>query len=149
MYYKGHNMLHTIRQIVDNDSTWKEILRGINRDFRHQIVTADQIERYIIEQSGKDLDDLFDQYLHYSAIPVFQYYIDDLNRLHYRWKADISHFNMPLKIAENKGDYYFIYPVSHRWKIVKLNKGKNFNIDPNFYIDTERISNKESDKGNN
>lgn len=149
MYYKGHNMLHTIRQIVDNDSTWKEILRGINRDFRHQIVTADQIERYIIEQSGKDLDDLFDQYLHYANLPVFQYYIDDLNRLHYRWEADISHFNMPLKIAEDEGNYYFIYPVSNRWKITKLHKGKDFKIDTNFYIDTERISNKESVKGNN
>ncbi len=149
MYYKGHNMLHTIRQIVDNDSTWKEILRGINWDFRHQIVTADQIERYIIEQSGKDLDDLFDQYLHYANLPVFQYYIDDLNRLHYRWEADISHFNMPLKIAAGEGDYYFIYPVSNRWKITKLDKGKDFKIDPNFYIDTERISNKESVKENN
>ncbi|GAA5522028.1 M1 family metallopeptidase [Aliifodinibius salicampi] len=149
MYYKGHNMLHTIRQIVDNDSTWKEILRGINRDFRHQIVTADQVEKYIIEQSGKDLDDLFDQYLHYASIPVFQYYIDDLNRLHYRWKADISHFNMPLKIAEGKGDYYFIYPVSNRWKITKVDKGKDFKTDPNFYIDTERISNEESVNGNN
>jgi aminopeptidase N len=149
MYYKGHNMLHTIRQIVGNDSTWKKILRGINRDFRHQIVTADQVEQYIIEQSGKDLDDLFDQYLHYANIPVFQYYIDDIDRLHYRWKADVPHFNMPLKIAEGEENYYFIYPVSDRWKTTNLKEGKNFRTDPNFYINTERISSKKLIKENN
>ena len=29
MYYKGNNMLHTIRQVVDDDSLWKNILRGL------------------------------------------------------------------------------------------------------------------------
>src|SRR5699024_3532509 len=38
MYYKAHNMLHMIRQIIDDDATWKKILRGLNETFRHQIV---------------------------------------------------------------------------------------------------------------
>ncbi len=38
MYPKGGNMLHTIRQIVDDDEKRRGILRGLNRTFRHQAV---------------------------------------------------------------------------------------------------------------
>jgi aminopeptidase N len=141
MYYKGHNMLHMIRQIVDNDSTWKNILRGIQKEFRHQIVTADQVERYIIEQSGKDLDDVFDQYLHYADIPTFQYYIKN-DVLFYRWKANVDHFDMPLKVTLTDGGYSFIYPSSDRWKRsdLALKNTESFTIDKDFYVKTDSLS---------
>ncbi len=140
MYYKGNNMLHTIRQITDNDSTWKNILRGLQETFRHQTVNASQVERYIIEQSGKDLDDVFDQYLHYADIPVFQYYIEN-DYLNYRWKADIPHFDMPLKVKLDGEGYSFIYPTSSRWKRSELNLGdSDFKVDPNFYVKTDSVS---------
>ncbi|MDQ4139083.1 MAG: M1 family metallopeptidase, partial [Bacteroidota bacterium] len=40
MYYKGANMLHTLRQVVNNDEKWRAILRGLNKEFYHQTVTA-------------------------------------------------------------------------------------------------------------
>jgi aminopeptidase N len=141
MYYKGHNMLHTIRQIVDNDSTWKNILRGIQKDFRHQIVTADQIERYIIAQSGKDLDAVFDQYVHYANIPTFEYYIKN-DVLYYRWKADIDHFDMPLKVTLSDERYTFIYPSSDRWKRsnLQLSNFADFKVHKDFYVKTDSVS---------
>lgn len=140
MYYKGNNMLHMIRQIVNDDALWQDILRGLQQTFRHQTVSSDQVERYIIERSGKDLDDLFDQYLHYSDIPAFEYYIDELNRLHYRWQADVPHFDMPLKVTLNEGEgYSFIYPSSTRWKVTDLGltDPSTFKVDSNFYIRTK------------
>ena len=140
MYYKGNNMLHTIRQIVDNDSTWKSILRGLQQTFRHQTVDASEVERYIIRHSGKDLDDLFDQYLHYTDIPVLQYYIEN-DYMYYRWKADIPHFNMPLKVMLDDEGYSFIYPTSTRWKRSKLHlEDSEFKVDPNFYVKTDSVS---------
>ena len=38
MYYKGGNMLHTIRQVVNDDEKWRQILRGLNKTFYHQTV---------------------------------------------------------------------------------------------------------------
>lgn len=142
MYYKGHNMLHMIRQIVDNDSTWKQLLRGLQKEFYHQTVTSDQVERYIIAGSGKDLDDVFDQYLHYADIPTFQYYIRN-GRLFYRWKADVSQFDMPLEVTLNSADTYsFIYPTSNHWKQSELNleKTSNFSINPNYYIQKDSLT---------
>ncbi|MGM0545805.1 MAG: M1 family metallopeptidase [Bacteroidota bacterium] len=140
MYNKAHNMLHMIRQIIDDDTKWKEILRGIQKDFRHQIVTADQIERYIIAQSGKDLDDVFDQYVHYADIPTFEYYMKD-EAVYYRWQADVDHFDMPLKVTLTDERYTFIYPSSDRWKRseISLTNAEDFKIDENFYIKTDSV----------
>lgn len=148
MYPKANNMLHTIRQIVDNDTTWKRLLRGLNETFRHQTVSADRVERYIIEQTGKDLDDIFDQYLHYTELPVFEYYIDELNRLHYRWKANIPHFNMPLKISTDGEIREFIYPVSDRWRTTRPGflKTDTVETDPDFYIWINRLDSSPPEK---
>ena len=40
MYYKGANILHTLRQLIDDDQKWRAILQGLNKDFYHQTVTS-------------------------------------------------------------------------------------------------------------
>ena len=62
MYYKGANLLHTIRQVINDDEKFRQILRGLNKDFYHQTVTSKQVEDYISQKSGKDLSKIFDQY---------------------------------------------------------------------------------------
>ncbi len=47
MYYKAGNMIHTIRQVINNDEKFRQILRGLNKTFYHQTVTSKQIEDYI------------------------------------------------------------------------------------------------------
>ena len=69
MYYKGGNMLHTIRQIVNDDEKWRSILTGLNKDFWHQTVTTQQVESYVSQHAGIDLSKVFDQYLRTTKIP--------------------------------------------------------------------------------
>jgi aminopeptidase N len=40
-------MIHTIRQVINNDEKFRQILRGLNKDFYHQTVTTEEIENYI------------------------------------------------------------------------------------------------------
>lgn len=54
MYPKGASMIHTMRQIMNDDMKFRQILRGLNKDFYHQTVTTEQIEKYISEKSGID-----------------------------------------------------------------------------------------------
>ena len=84
MYYKGGNMLHTLRRIINDDEKWRSILRGLNRDFYHQVVKGSQIENYLSEKTGMNLKPFFDQYLRDVRIPVFEYYIKG-NELSFRW----------------------------------------------------------------
>lgn len=141
MYYKGGNMLLTIREIINDDSTFRHILRGIQKKFYHQTVTTQQIKDYFISHSGKNLDDVFDAYLRETELPELQYYIRN-QRLHYRWKAVTPHFNMPLKVQLKQGRWTFINPTSDRWQTAKLHlqSVKDFKIDKNFYIKTDSLS---------
>jgi hypothetical protein len=52
MYTKGGNMLHTIRTVINDDEKFRQILRGLGKDFYHQTVTTKQIEDYISSKSG-------------------------------------------------------------------------------------------------
>ena len=76
MYYKGGNMLHTIRNIIDDDKKWRSILRGLNKTFYHKTVTTKQVEDYVSREAGIDLSSVFDQYLRGTKIPVVRYKLE-------------------------------------------------------------------------
>jgi aminopeptidase N len=145
MYYKGNNMLHTIRQIVDNDSTWKSILRGLQQDFYHQTVTSKQVENYINQRVDYDLSPVFDQYLRHANIPTLQYHISD-ETLYYRWDADIQGFDMPVEVSLNGNEFSVIHPTVNEWRTAELNLSEvsNFTINPNFYVQTDLLKSKPS-----
>ena len=52
MYPKGGNMIHSIRHAINDDSLFRSILIGLNKDFYHQTVNTAQIENYISKKSG-------------------------------------------------------------------------------------------------
>ncbi|HET6528893.1 MAG TPA: M1 family metallopeptidase [Balneolaceae bacterium] len=141
MYYKGSNMLHTIRHIISDDSTWKSILLGLQKDFRHQTVTGQQIENYINERVEYDLDPVFDQYLRHTEIPVFQYYIEN-GTLHYRWMNVIEDFDMPIKVTLDEGSYSFIHPIEGKWKTAEINleNPDSFKVNKNFYVKVGKVN---------
>jgi len=132
MYYKGGNMFHTLRQIVNDDTKWREILRGINKDFYHQVVTGEQVENYLSEKTGMNLKPFFDQYLRDIRIPVFEYYAKN-NELFFRWNNCVQGFNMPLRIAVD-GSIKDIKPSS-RWTSIKIDSGNpEIKVDRGYYV---------------
>lgn len=135
MYYKGSNMLHTIRQVIDNDAKWRKILRGLNKTFYHQTVTTKQVESYIAKLAGKDLSKIFDQYLRDIRIPTFEYLFID-SKLKMRWSNAVKGFNMPLRVSVNE-KVQWLYPTT-QWQSVDLpNTSSEIHIDPNFYINSQ------------
>ena len=135
MYYKGANMLHTLRQLVNDDEKWRLLLRGLNKTFYHQTVTTQEIENYISEFLGLDQTAFFDQYLRDVRIPNFEYYIDD-NELSYRWNNVVKNFEMPIKIEVNKENYW-LYPNSD-WQKMEINTSE-IRIDRNYYIEHKKL----------
>ena len=132
MYYKGANMLHTLRQLVENDTLWRKILRGLNEEFYHQTVTTAQIENYMSEKSGKDLSTFFNQYLRDTRIPVLAYVIDG-NELTYKWDQIVKGFDMPVTVEIN-GKVQWIYPTAQMQKIMVDAPIQSFKIDADFYV---------------
>jgi aminopeptidase N len=132
MYSKGGNMLHTLRQIVNDDKKWRSILRGLNATFYHQTVTTKQIEDYLSEKVGMDLNPFFNQYLRDTRIPKLEYYFEN-NNLVYHWANCVSGFNIPVKINLS-GVEKWLKPETD-WK-TEANVGENVKlmVDVNFYL---------------
>jgi aminopeptidase N len=137
MYYKGGNMLHTIRQVINDDEKFRAILRGLNSKFYHSVVTTKQIESYISEQSGKDLSKIFDQYLRTTKIPELEYKFTGDN-MYYRWSNCVQGFDMPVKL-DGIDDWL---KATTEWKTTAVTEGMlkdGLKIDRNFYITMKRV----------
>ena len=136
MYSKGANLLHTIRQIANDDEKWRKTLRGLNKTFYHKTVTTAEIENYISQSLNIDLSSVFDQYLRDIRIPVLEYEIKD-GFLKYRWNNTIENFKMPVKIIINEN-------------LVEINPTKKFEkiaftsneliIDKNYYVFSKNLA---------
>lgn len=138
MYYKGANMLHTIRQIVNDDEKWRSILRGLNEEFYHKTVSTRQIENFISQKAGINLTPVFDQYLRDIRIPVFSYNLKD-GELFYRWENVVDGFDMPVKIYVD-GKEMNLKPTV-RWQQADLaQKNAQIRVDENYYVGTLNIS---------
>ncbi len=138
MYYKGANMLHTLRQIVNDDTKWRAILRGLNSTFYHQTVTTKQIEDFLSQEVGMDLSTFFNQYLRDTRIPTLEYYFKD-KKLNYRWTNCVAGFSMPIKITLN-GVEKVLYPQINWKKEAFENENPKLEIDKNFYVASFNIT---------
>jgi aminopeptidase N len=136
MYPKGGNMLHTIRQIVNDDDRWRRILRGLNETFWHRTVMGSDVEAYISRESGVDLSKVFEQYLRTVQIPVLEYRIEG-SALLYRWSNVVPGFDMPLRAQVSPGAMTLLRPGTE-WRSVpfSLSSAAEFRIDENFYVTT-------------
>lgn len=137
MYSKGGNMLHNLRQIVNNDEKWRTILRGLNKEFYHQTVTTQQIENYLSQQVGRELKPVFDQYLRDVRIPKLEYQIKG-KMLTYRWSNVVDGFDMPVKVTVN-GKEQWLEPTTN-WKELKTRKkNADVKVSPDFYITAAKL----------
>jgi len=139
MYYKGSNMLHTLRQIIDNDEKWRTILLELNKEFYHKNVNTKQIENYLNTHIKIDLESFFEQYLRTTKIPILEYKIKN-NHLTYKWSNIVDGFSIPIKVFINSNEQ--LITPSKVWKKLQLDKSiTSFYVDKNFYVDLKNKSN--------
>ncbi|MDO5986325.1 M1 family metallopeptidase [Flavivirga amylovorans] len=137
MYFKGANMLHTLRQLIEDDEKWRQILRGLNKDFFHQTVTTQQIENYLSEKTEIDLTEFFNQYLRTTKIPTLEYTIDK-NKLKYRWTNIVDKFDMPVQVKINGSDQW-LFPKPD-WKTMSSDlRIISFEVDKDFYVEVKKL----------
>jgi aminopeptidase N len=138
MYDKGGAMLHTMRQIVNDDAKWRATLRGLNRTFWHQTVSGRQIEEYINASTGINFDKVFTQYLMTTRIPILEYDIQG-STLWYRWSDVIPGFDMPVRAHVGAGPDALLRPTES-WKSIRLAVPESeFRVNENFYVRPMRV----------
>jgi aminopeptidase N len=138
MYSKGGNMLHTIRHVIGDDARWARILRGLNTQFRHRVVTGRQVRQYIAEQAGVRLEKVFEQYLATTRIPVLEYRLEG-RRLSFRWADVVPGFDMPVRVWASGDSAVRLEPTAS-WQTASLPlvQPEDFRVDENFYVVARR-----------
>lgn len=142
MYDKGQLVLNTLRSVIDNDSLWFRILRGIQDKFKYQTIDADDVFRFINESTSSDYTYFFDQYFRQTRIPqltVMASKKGDTVKAMYRWNAEAKDFRMPVKALTSPGRFEWIHPTNS-WQTVELHgmKPEDFKIAEDlFYVDVK------------
>jgi len=130
VYYKGGNMLNTLRTLTNDDEKWRGMLRTLGEVFYHKTVTSAEFEAQIAESLEMNLEATFDQFLRDRRLPTFEYYFKDGN-LMYRWINAIDTFDMPVDVVIN-GKKSRLSSTT-RWGRLAT-EGNELSIDENFYI---------------
>lgn len=136
MYNKGGVLHNMVRTIINDDTIWRNILRGLNKEFFHQTVDYNDIVSYISQHSGRDFSRVFEQYVKHSNLPILEFTFDNDNGVYCRWIADVENFDMPVRIRFKDGVYHLIQP-SRRFQKVPIEglTRENLEVDTfNFYI---------------
>lgn len=136
MYPKGGSMLHTMRQLIDNDEKWRRVLRGLNSTFWHQTVTGAQVQAYINRATGIDFTKVFDQYLTTTMIPTLEYKVDSATKtMSYRWTNVVRGFAMPVRASVGERKVDWLRPTA-AWKVYpsKVTVTDSLQVDPSFYV---------------
>ena len=136
MYPKGGNMLHTIRQLVGNDETWRGILRGLNARFRHAIVTGREVQDFMSDRAGIDLSKVFEQYLTTTDVPLLEYRIAGTS-VAYRWSRVVPGFDMPVEVTLPGGTARTLRPTTS-WQTTPVESAGELAVDADYYVEVQR-----------
>lgn len=138
MYYKGSNMLNTLRSLVENDALWWKTLKDFHETYKYQTITTTDVVEFFSQTLDKDLTAFFKQYLEFADIPKLVFKKGkQKNSIEFKWESDVEDFDMPIEI--NIGDQSrWIYPKSSQWRTLKMEVDQIFSVDPKkFYVDIE------------
>ncbi|HYW30937.1 MAG TPA: M1 family metallopeptidase [Gemmatimonas sp.] len=137
MYYKGGNMLHTMRHVVNDDAKWRAMLRGLQTTFRHRTVTGAEVRAYMSAQAGIELGPVFAQYLGTTKLPTLEWR-RDTDGVSVRWVDVVPGFAMPVRLRWGTNGVR-ITPTSE-WQHVTVPEGATGDprVDENFYVTLRR-----------
>lgn len=137
MYYKGTWMLHTLRNVVNDDVLWFSMIRGLASEFKRSPVNSGKLTGYFNQRTGKDLSAFFSQYLTQVSIPELEYFFTGRGRktrLHFRWNAGSDSFSMPVAICYDAQEKRIV--PSPQWQEVDLNiqDQKSFHLSDDLFL---------------
>lgn len=141
MYYKGANMLLTLRSVIANDTKWWKLLKSFSTSFRHRITNTEEVVSFFTDHLRHydfDVKAFFDQYLRYATLPELQLKAEN-GQVYYRWQADETDFDIPVAVTVN-GESQRLHPTKYWQKVKDVTDLNNLKVDQrNFYINVTKL----------
>ncbi|HYC52337.1 MAG TPA: M1 family metallopeptidase [Gemmatimonadaceae bacterium] len=137
MYPKGGSMLHTMRQVLNDDARWRATLRGAQQQFRRQTISGQQLREYISRATGVDFTKVFQQYLTTTMVPRLEYRVEQ-GQLSYRWTNTVPGFDMPVEVALARAPATFVrLSPTTTWKTTTMDvrPGDQVSAKRDYYVE--------------
>ena len=124
VYNKGSWVLHTLRNTINNDSLFFDILKTFRIENNQQQIHSEKFIQLVNKKTGKDYTWFFKQYLYNRKAPFLEYYWVNTD-FYFRWTNTDVDFKLPieLKVA---GEITKLYPTSTIKKITLNSKSSTF-----------------------
>ena len=119
-YFKGSWILHTLRNTINNDNLWFDLLKSFYQKHKRSTVKSEDFFNFVNEKTGEDYSSFFTQYLYHANVPTFEYYVEENegeSYLNYRWQADVKEFDMMIEVGP-KSNYQRIKPTTDWQKMI-------------------------------
>ena len=123
VYMKGALTLYSLRNSIDNDPLFFDILKSFYQEHKYGTATTGEFISFVNEKTGKDYNAFFQQYLYHRECPNLEFFNYQIGKgqscFAYRLSNTIPGFNMPLevrsdgkatKLTATDKTQYFCYP---------------------------------------
>ncbi len=98
IYNKGSWVLHTLRNTLNNDPLFFDILKTFRIENNQKQILSDTFIGLVNAKTGTDYNWFFKQYLYNRKAPFLEYYTDGKS-FYYRWINVDSDFKLPVEIT--------------------------------------------------
>ncbi|QSS97219.1 M1 family metallopeptidase [Psychroflexus sp. ALD_RP9] len=139
MYYKGANMLHSIRNTINNDALWWKTIKKFHKNFKHTTTNTNDVINFFENETKMNLAPIFSQYLNYAELPTLLIKREN-NAVTVKWQSEEKNFTLPVEVIVNNEKLRT--QVSAK-EFTKLQIGNNEKFKLNnlsFYYKTEIIN---------
>lgn len=117
MYPKGALFLNTLRNYINDDVIWWDIVASLQKDYRHKNISTEDVLALMNKKSGKNLKPIFDVYLRQGSLPEFNVEFVAQNKstlVKYNWSNVVEGFEIPINVKIKGSD-----------EVITLQTGKN------------------------
>jgi len=117
VYYKGANMLGTIRSVINDDDQWWKTLKNFTSYFQHKVTNTEEVIAFFGEFNNNqevDLRPIFEQYLYTTHPPILSIRKKGLFSYEARWENVSKNFRMPIELFDGKKKCRVT--LDHNWK---------------------------------
>ena len=132
IYYKGSWMLHSIRNTINDDTVWFNLLKSVFQHFKYKTVTSEEIINYMDSGTDYNLKSIFQFYLNNPDPPELLIKIKEKKEnvyLKYTWRKVRKDFDMPVDMLYGN-EVLRIYPTVKKQKLeVPVVEGEEIRFD--------------------
>jgi aminopeptidase N len=131
VYLKGALLLHTLRNIINNDTVFFDIIRTFYGRYQYAMVTTQNFIDIVNEKTGMDLGWFFNQYLYSRVCPRLEwnYIYNNVSgqpEFRYKWLNIDSYLPIPVTIKTGQTEY--TVTPSPQVQVLRFSTGYNIRV---------------------